>query len=171
MTSIDMPRAIPPAPRPLKGWMVLAMLVAFFGIIAAVNGLMVHYALSTFPGVDDDRAYEHGLAYNKDIAAAAHQNQLGWKVDGQFTRELGGLASLRISIRDPQGAAVTGLAMSAQLEFLPDGRRDLTLPLAEINPGEYRGQIKAEAGSWLLDLSASKGDETLYRSKNRLTLR
>ena len=171
MTSIDLPRSIPPAPRQLKGWMVLAMLIAFFGTVAAVNGLMIHYAISTFPGVDDDKAYEHGLAYNKDIAAAEHQNQLGWKVDGQFTRELGGLASIRISIKDAEGSAVSGLALSAQLEFVPDGRRDLTLAFNEINPGEYRGQIKAEAGSWLLDLTAAKGGETLYRSKNRLTLR
>jgi nitrogen fixation protein FixH len=170
MTSIDLPRPAQPARRPLTGFKVLIMLVAFFGTVAAVNGLMIHYALSTFPGVEDDRAYEHGLAYNNDISAAQHQNQLGWKVDGRFTRELGGMASLIITMKDPQGVPQTGLAISAQLEFMPDGRRDLVMALTETSAGEYRGEIKAEPGSWLLDLSASKGGETLYRTKNRLTL-
>ena len=76
MTSIDIGRPARTArsggttgPR-LTGWKVLGILVAFFATVATVNGIMIHYALSTFPGVEDDQAYEHGLHYNDTLAAS-----------------------------------------------------------------------------------------------------
>ncbi|MCW2573896.1 MAG: FixH family protein [Frankiales bacterium] len=172
MTSIDLPRIpVTKSPKPLTGWKVLAILIAFFGTVATVNGIMVHYALSTFPGVEDDQAYEHGLHYNDDIAAAAHQNNLHWQADGRVVRGLEGKSKVTLTFRDAQGAPVTGLDLAGKLEFLPDGNRDMELSLSEGKPGEYWTEIKAEAGAWLLDVSASRQGETLYRSRNRLSIR
>jgi nitrogen fixation protein FixH len=47
----------------------------------------------------------------------------------------------------------------------------MELKLSEANPGEYRSEIKAEPGAWLLDVFASRQGETLYRSRNRLSIR
>ena len=48
-------------PRRWTGWTVLFALLGFFGVIFAVNGLMVYEALSTLSGVDTDSAYQAGL--------------------------------------------------------------------------------------------------------------
>ena len=172
MTSVDLPHVQTPTPhKPLTGGMVLLILVLFFGVVAAVNGLMIHYAISTFPGVDDDQAYEHGLRYNDQIAAAEHQNALGWKADGRVVHELDGKSTVLLTFRDAAGAPVTGLQLTGRLDFMPDGHRDMSLELAEASPGEYRTEIKAEPGAWLLDVTAKRQGETLYRSRNRLSIR
>lgn len=177
MTSIDLSQSRRPArggrpgDKPLTGWTVLAILLAFFGVVASVNGLMIHYALSTFPGVEDDQAYEHGLHYNETLAEAAQQNRLGWKAQGRIVRGLEGTAGVEITIRDEAGAPVQGLQVTGRLEFMPDSRRDMALALTETSAGVYRSEIKASSGVWLLDMAASRQGEVLYRSRNRLTLR
>ena len=172
MTSIDLPHApTPPRPKPLTGGMVLLILVLDFGTVAAVNGLMIHYAISTFPGVEDDRAYEHGLRYNDEIAAAGLQNALGWHADGRVVRDLDGKSTVLLTFKDAAGVPVTGLQLTGRLEFLPDGRRDMVLAISEATSGEYRAEIKAEPGAWLLDMAAARQGETLYRSRNRLSIR
>ena len=54
----------------LTGRKVLLLLVGFFSIVFLVNGVMIHLALKTFPGVEDARPYERGLAYDREIAQA-----------------------------------------------------------------------------------------------------
>lgn len=176
MTSIDLNPARTAQARscgskPLSGWTVLAILLAFFGTVASVNGVMIHYALSTFPGVEDDQAYEHGLHYNDTLAAAEHQGDLGWTAQGRIERGLEGRAVVQIALQDKTGAPVTGLQVSGRLEFMPDSSRDMPLALTETTPGVYRTQIKADSGMWLLEMSASRQGEVLYRSRNRLSLR
>jgi nitrogen fixation protein FixH len=43
--------------------MVLAMLIGFFGLVIAVNLVMVRAALSTFGGVDTPSSYQAGLHF------------------------------------------------------------------------------------------------------------
>ncbi len=82
--------------RPLTGWMVLAMLLAFFGVIGSVNAVMVYSALSTFSGEVEAHPYEHGIAYNREIASAREQAARGWKVDASLERLSSG--ETRISV-------------------------------------------------------------------------
>ena len=54
--------AAPRGQKPLTGRSVLFMLIAFFGLVIAVNIVMVRAAISTFGGVDTPRrnsAYRH----------------------------------------------------------------------------------------------------------------
>lgn len=51
--------------------------VAFFGVIVAVNAVMVTLAVRTHSGVVTDHAYEKGLAYNKVIDAEEKQKASG----------------------------------------------------------------------------------------------
>ncbi len=66
--------------RRLTGAKFLAILLGSFAVVASVNGTMVYYALSTFSGEVDPHPYEHGLAYNRDIAAAEAQDARHWQV-------------------------------------------------------------------------------------------
>lgn len=157
--------------RPLTGRMVLLILVAFFGIVAAVNAIMIHYAISTFPGVDDDQPYEHGLAYDRDVAAAHAQDRLGWQVAGHVSRNADGQTTLTVSMRDNSGLPVTGLDVSGQLAFMPDRHRDHLVRLIESAPGDYRTGLNFESGAWELEMTAAKAGEIVYKSRNRLDLK
>ena len=54
--------------------MVLICLVAFFAVVAGVNAVMIRAAVSTFGGVETDSAYQAGLAFAREIAAARRRS-------------------------------------------------------------------------------------------------
>ena len=88
------------APKPLTGGKVLFMLVAFFGVVFAVNFLMAKLAIDTLPGTEVDSAYSASLAYEKEIAAAHDQDARNWKVDAHIERGPDGSATVRVEARD-----------------------------------------------------------------------
>ena len=57
----------------LTGRHVLMMLIAFFGVIFAVNGVFLYAAISTFDGTDTSSAYQKGIDYNTTIAESEEQ--------------------------------------------------------------------------------------------------
>jgi len=57
----------------LKGWHVLAIFVAFYGVMVAVNTIFIIDAYRTFPGEVSDRPYEDGVAYNQSLRQQAAQ--------------------------------------------------------------------------------------------------
>ena len=156
--------------RTLTGRKVLLILMAFFGTVFLVNGLMLHYAIVTFPGVVESDAYEHGLAWDKDISAARQQEALGWKVTGAFARKTDGQAEVSFIVHDRTGTAVTGLAVTCSLEFPADRLHDHQLTLAEVAQGEYRGIVAAREGGWKLGIDAERNGERVFRTRNRVTL-
>ena len=46
----------PVSPKPLTGGKVLAMLLAFFGVVIGVNMIMMRLAIQTMPGTEVDSA-------------------------------------------------------------------------------------------------------------------
>ena len=155
--------------RPLTGGRVLVMLVAFFGTVAAVNALMIHYALSTFRGEVADHPYEVGLAYNSEIEAARAQEARGWKVDVRFRNAPHG-KSFEVSARDSAGAPLDGLRLIGTFAAPADMALDRPVELERRAPGVYVGQVPVGPGNWDLELSAARGGETLFQSKNRIHL-
>ena len=91
--------------RSLDGRHVLFMLLAFFGVIFAVNGFFLVSALRTHTGVVAVEPYRKGLAYNTRIAADARQSDLGWKE--HLDIQSAGL--LTLSLTDGSGAVVLSL--------------------------------------------------------------
>ncbi len=148
---------------PLTGGKVLAMLLTFFVVVFSVNGLMMYDAVSTFRGQIEDHPYEAGLKYNSELAAAAAQEQRGWKVDVSLTD------GVRATFRDAQGRALEGLTVSGAFMALADRKRDRAFALRETGPGVYTVETPAPAGVWEFEIIAKRGDEILFRSQNRIT--
>ena len=74
--------------RPLTGKHVLAMFLAFFGVVIAVNMVMFRVATKSFSGIETDSAYRVGLAYNTELEAARQQAALGWAVDAKVDGDM-----------------------------------------------------------------------------------
>src|SRR2546430_14708138 len=66
-------------PRPLTGRTVLVCLIAFFGVVALANAIMIRAAVSTFGGLETSSSYQAGLAFARDAAAARAQDELHWQ--------------------------------------------------------------------------------------------
>jgi len=155
--------------KPLTGRSVLIMLVAFFGVVIAVNIVMVRAAISTFGGVDTPSSYEAGLVFTAEEAAASAQDARGWKVTARLDPSASGVAAT-IDVRDSAGKAVTGVDVVARLAHPIDERRDVALAIADLGGGTYRGTGAAESGQWILDLDITRGAEHLFRSQNRVLI-
>ena len=157
--------------RPLTGRKVLAMLIAFFGVVIGVNVTMAKLAIKTLPGTEVDSAYTASLGYEKEILAARDQSARNWKVDAHIERLAGGAALLQVEARDGDGHPVTGLKFQGRFERPTDKRADLAIALAEVGIGIYRGRLDAVApGQWDLVLEGDNASGRMFLSKNRVLL-
>ena len=157
-------------PQGVQGRHVLAIFLAFFGIVFAVNGTMIYAAISTHTGLVANEPYRKGLTYNERISADERQMRLGWTETLQVDRS--GHVALTLAERD--GSAVRGLKVEGMLGRPATNRHDVRLALAETAPGRYEAQTAAVAeGGWLIALEArvQAGAEPIYRTRRRLWLR
>ena len=157
--------------KPLTGFKVLLMLLAFFGVVIGVNVIMMQLAIKTLPGTEVDSAYSASLGYEKEIAAARDQEARHWQVDAHVERAVDGAAVLRVEARDKDGKPVTGLKFQGRFERPADKRADLSMALLEIGIGVYRGSAQeVAAGQWDLVLEADGAAGRLFLSKNRVVM-
>ncbi len=156
--------------RELTGFKVLLMLLAFFGTIAAMNAVMVHYAVSTFGGVETENAYTAGLHYQAAIEDAARQRQLGWNVTTEVKPLADGGTELKLRPVDASGRALAGIEVAATLRHLADRRLDESLVFVETAPGLYVASAMADRGLRELAIELRRDGEIQFRSLNRLVL-
>ena len=164
------PRA-PRRPRELTGRSVLVCLFGFFGVVGAVNALMIGAAISTFGGVETDSSYKSGLLFKQEIAAAERQDARHWQVSGRLARDGAGQTVLDVNARDAGGAPLYGLAAIARLAHPADARLDRVIALEPAAAGAFRGATQAEPGQWELTIDLYRGGERWFRSRSRITLR
>jgi nitrogen fixation protein FixH len=151
--------------------MVLVMLLAFFGVVIAVNVTMMDLAITTLPGTEVDSPYSASLAYEKEIAAAHAQDARHWEVDAHVERGADGAALLQLTARDKEGRPVAGLKFVGRFERPTDKRADLAAELSEVGTGIYRGRLDAIApGQWDLVLEADASGQRMFLSRNRVLL-
>ena len=158
-------------PRELTGRAVLFWILGFFGFVFDVNGVLVQAATSTFGGLETSSSYKAGLKFKDDMASAARQANLHWKVDGKLARDKAGEAVIDVTVRDDKGAPVTGLSGTARLAHPATSRLDHDVVLAAAGSGALHGVTAAPAGQWELILDIDRGGERVFRSRSRVTLK
>ena len=169
-----MEHVMSPLPKTgLTGRHVLLAMLAFFGVIFAVNGAFLYFALGSYSGVVAVEPYRKGLAYNERIAADQKQLALGWSPVLEMS--LDGAVNLTLADRDR--SPVTGLLVTAEIGRPSTSAEDIKVPLEEISPGQYVARIPARApGNWVLSVTAVRpgadpSEPALYRLKERKWLK
>jgi nitrogen fixation protein FixH len=156
---------------PLTGRTVLLSLLAFFAVVIGVNGVMIALAIGTMPGLENDRPYQAGTAYNTEIAAARAQAARHWAVASHVSRDANGRAAISVTARDARGVPIGGLAVAVRLRRPADQRGDRAVELGERIPGTYQGEATdVAAGVWDVEIEAARGSERLFRSRNRIVV-
>jgi nitrogen fixation protein FixH len=158
-------------PRELTGLAVLLCFLGFFGVVFAVNALLVQAATSTFGGLETGSSYKAGLMFAQEMASADRQQALHWRVDGKLARDRTGGAVLELSARDASGALLTGLTAQARLAHPADARLDHAIALSRTGAGAFHGETQAQPGQWELIVDLYRGDDRVFRSRSRVTLR
>ena len=157
--------------RELTGRHVLLGLIAFFGVVFAVNGVLVRAAISTFGGVETASSYKAGLQFEHEVAVAERQDALHWQVSGTLRRAGAGQAVLDLTARDARGAPLAGLSADARLAHPADERLDRVIEVRSVAAGVFHGQAAAQPGQWDLIVDLYRGGERVFRSQSRVTLR
>ncbi len=158
------------AERAITGRHVLFGLVAFFGVIMAVNAVFLYEALSTYTGVVSNEPYRKGLNYNSRIEDEKRQSEQGWR--DEITLGPDGDA-ITIALVDRSGNPVSGMTLDARLGRPTTEAMDRSIAIKETAPGQYAASFaKLEPGTWQLDLAAREltreRDTIVWRTRKRL---
>lgn len=155
----------------LTGRHVLAIFGLFFGVVFAVNFVMMHIAISTFSGVESETPYKNGLAYNTRLDAAQKQAELGWSVDARVERATDGHVSVSVEAKDKAGKAITDLTGIVRFERPTDKRFDREVEIVAKGGGRYAAEVDGiGVGLWEVVVLFGEGGPTEFESRNRLDL-
>lgn len=138
--------------KQLTGKHVLAMLVAFFGVIIGVNFLMAYLANSTWSGLVVANGYVASQSFDKDLAKAKAQEALGWNVAFTFKND-----RINIAFADKDGSAIERLTITGDLERTVTDKQDQKLTFTALGGGVYSAPATLSPGVWEVEIDA-KGD-------------
>jgi nitrogen fixation protein FixH len=154
----------------LTGGRVLLLLVAFFGVVIAVNVAFIVEAVGTFRGEDQQDPYLQGIDYNRTIARRELQAKLGWRATIDGERDAEGVATLTVTLHRPDGTPINGLKLGGILRHPVDQHRDRVLVFAEAAPGRYETRVAhVTAGAWDAIVRAKTGAP--FEADRRLWMR
>lgn len=157
-------------PREVTGRTVLVWFVAFFAVVFGVNAFMVRAAVSTFGGVETESSYKAGLAFSREVAAAAVQANRHWNVQAAVV-PVHDAQRIEVSARDANGRPLVGLTAVVRFSHPTDRRSDLTVEALEVAPGRFAGTAAPTAGQWDLVIEFLRGEERVFLSKSRVIVK
>ena len=154
----------------VTGRMVMLSVIGFFIIVIGVNVGMAFIAVKTFSGLQTEKPYENGLAFNREIRKSQEQAALGWRVEEHIIRSADNIVDMEIGVRDQQEQVVKGLVISAIMKSPADYHKDCRSELIGDAQGIYRAQFPCSAGQWDVEIVAQRDGDVIYRSINRIIL-
>lgn len=135
--------------KPFTGKHMLAIMVAFFGVIIAVNLVMVISSARTWTGLVVPNSYVEGQRFIARQADVARQKEAGWTV--ATTYEDGRIVFTAL---DGAGKPVALEAVSAFIRRPVGGHDDMSVPL--LREGEsYTGTLALGPGMWDITISTA----------------
>ena len=143
-----MPTAALRKPFRFTGWHMLAILVAFFGVVMVVNVYMAHLATSTFTGEVTDNGYVASQNFNRWLDQAAKDKALGWKA--VVDRKADGRMVVTVSGKGTEQAILSGQA-DRPLGTGVAAIRDIAFKRGA--GGSYVSDGRLAAGRWRLRLT------------------
>ena len=143
--------------RPLTGRKVLAIAVAAFGTIIAVNLTLAYSAVRTFPGVEVKNGYVASQSFERERAAQA---RLGWTSSARYRD-----GELTVRIVDRKGAPVWLREAAFRIGRPTTEARDLPM---ETTATGWAANLDLAPGLWRLDIVGATA--TGERFRQHLTL-
>lgn len=135
--------------KELKGWHVLLIMLGFFGVMFAVNGVFLYHAITSFPGEDIKKSYVQGLNYNDTLAQRASQAELGWTAEAGVQS-----GELIFRLRDAEGAPLSNYAVIGEIRRSATQSADQAIIYQARANGEYVADAGDLApGQWLLRIN------------------
>lgn len=145
------------APRRRIGWALYPLWFALIMLgVACVNGAMIYWALSTFPGEARQDGFDLSNRYDAVLAATKQQDALGWDIKAE-SRD----GFVRVYLGHG-GQALADAAVTASAE------RPLGDPMAQkltfkpVGGGWYQADAPLAAFQWDVMLTLSEGGHNVH---------
>jgi nitrogen fixation protein FixH len=139
-------------PRTFTGRHMLAAMVAFFGVIVAVNLTMATFAVKSWTGLVVQNSYVASQEFNDRAAAGRAQAALGWQTELAYSN-----GELRYTLVREDGAAVALTDILVALGRPAYEAEDTTIVLTPNGDGGFGGNVKLGDGQWIVRVSAEAG--------------
>lgn len=125
----------------------LAIMVAFFGVVIAVNITMARLASGTFGGTVVDNSYVASQKFNGWIAQGRAQDRLGWATPLSLDAGRHVVVTVPGSAFTASGSAhhPLGRAADVPLAFAPDGKGRLVSTTA-LPAGRWQVRLEIRSG-------------------------
>ena len=143
----------------LTGRHVFAITAGAFAVIIGVNVLLAVKAVSTFPGLEVENSYVAGQGFNERKAA---QDALGWVMTPTY--EAG---RIKLAFTDQSGNPVSVQDLKVLVGRTTEAGDDVWPDFAP-QDGVYAADVALGHGKWMLKVTASAADGTLFEQRSNL---
>ncbi|MFB2549922.1 FixH family protein [Ensifer soli] len=159
-----MTRSVPPA-APFTGRHMLMIMIAFFGVVIAVNLTMARLAGMTWSGLVVANSYVAGQSFDEKMRRAHAQIALDWT--GRL--ELGG-DRIGYGLSDRDGRPVPLLGVSMTFRHPAFEAADWQVTLSPVGAGRFEADHPVRDGAWSVEIVADAGRADPYREVKRITV-
>jgi Predicted integral membrane protein linked to a cation pump len=153
------------------GWYIPWIFVGGFAVVIAVNAIMVHYAVSSWTGVQTEQHFIKGIKYNQDLAGARAQEERGWKVETEFTSTEPQKGLVALTLHDKYGNLLKDAKVAVKFIRPTSEGHDVALDLPYLGEGRYSAPVALPMpGLWDLrvEIQHATGD---YQDEKRITVK
>ncbi|WP_322989744.1 FixH family protein [Hoeflea sp.] len=149
-------------PTEFTGKHMLAILVAFFGVIITVNLVMARFAITSWSGLVVPNTYVASQQFNGKAEEARAISALGYEVD------LGANADgLQITLTDRDGRVARADEVTASLRRPVGTHEDRELVFNANPEGIYVADGRLAEGEWIAHVTAVKDGQAIYHKARR----
>ncbi|MCG6114723.1 MAG: FixH family protein [Mesorhizobium sp.] len=154
-------------PREFTGRHLFLILIAFFGVIIAVNVTMATLANRSWSGLVVPNSYVESQKFNDHFDAARARAALGWRSEMDYAA---GQFSYRVT--NGEGDAVRLLDVAVEFRRPVQEARDQQVALLPTEAGMFAGELSLDDGQWIVDISAvAPGLAEQWRDMKRIIVR
>lgn len=143
-----------PGGKPFTGRKMLFTMLAFFGVITAVNAVMITFAVSGFGGLVTPNSYVASQQFERDRAVLKTQAIHRWRIESRAATTGAGPSAVLLTIADESGAPLDAPTLEGWIGRPTHGRVDQAVAFTAVAPGLFRSHETFPRGAWRLTLFA-----------------
>jgi nitrogen fixation protein FixH len=151
--------------REFTGYHMLFAMVAFFGVVIAVNITLAFVANSSWTGFVVENSYVASQHFNEKLVEGREQAALGW-----ISKLTVGDGRITFSVADEKGRKVWAKGGEVVLRRPAYASEDETVQLVAAKDGSLYAEHVVRDGLWIIDVSADVGRDRPYRDGRRITV-
>ena len=148
------------------GWHMLAIMVAFFSVIIAVNLTMAFFARSSWTGIVVENTYVASQKFNEKAAEGRAQAALGWSPELTIAD-----GKVHYRLTDGAGKLVEATRVMASFRRPSHASDDQEIVLTRQPDATFSALVELHDGSWIVEVESEAGLNRPYRDVQRLNLR